>query len=228
VNATAAAWAAIVALGLYHGLNPGMGWPLAVANGMTMRRDSAVFATLLPLAGGHFLAMAVVLVPFAALSWYAEWSRGIRLGAGSLVILFGAWRLIVRRHPRAIARVRPTEMAWWSFLMATAHGAGLMVLPFMLGLCTTTSTDPAAAGPQGWAGAGHAAVMDYLVRSNSATAVAAAALHTVAMVLAGAGLAWAVYRYLGLQFLRRSWLNLEFAWGISLVIAGVTGVAMAL
>lgn len=227
MNATAAAWAAIVALGLYHGLNPGMGWPLAVANGMTTGRDSAVFATLLPLAGGHFLAMAVVLVPFAALSWYAEWSRGIRLGAGSLVILFGAWKLIARRHPRALARVRPTQMAWWSFLMATAHGAGLMVLPFMLGLCTTTTTTAEAVAATHWTGAGHAAVTDYLARSSAATAVAAAALHTLAMVLGGAVLAWAVYRYLGLQFLRRSWLNLDFAWGLSLVIAGMTGVAMA-
>lgn len=227
MSATAAAWFAVIGLGFYHGLNPGMGWPLAVANGMTLRRDSAVFATLLPLAGGHFLAMAVVLVPFAALSWYAEWSRAIRLGAGSLVILFGVWRLLVRRHPRVLARVRPTQLAWWSFLMASAHGAGLMVLPFMLGLCTATGTTPAAADPSGWANAGHAAVLDYLVRSNSATAVAVAALHTSAMVLAGCGVAWAVYRHLGLKFLRRSWLNLDVAWGLSLVIAGLTGVAMA-
>ena len=71
-----------------------MGWPLAVANGMSQHRASAVFATLLPLGGGHFAAMAVVLVPFAWLSWYVEWSRAIRLGAGALVLLFGLFKLV--------------------------------------------------------------------------------------------------------------------------------------
>ena len=82
MNATAALWLTIIALGIYHGLNPGMGWPLAVANGMAERRASAVFATLLPLSGGHFMAMALVLVPFAWLGWYVEWSRAIRLEGG--------------------------------------------------------------------------------------------------------------------------------------------------
>jgi hypothetical protein len=135
LNATAALWFAIVAVGLYHGLNPAMGWPLAVANGLTERRAGAVFRTVLPLGGGHFAAMAVVLVPLAGLVWTTEWSRAIRLGAGLLVVLFGLYKLMDRRHPRALARIPPTRLAWWSFLMATAHGAGLMLLPFLLGLC---------------------------------------------------------------------------------------------
>ena len=89
MNATAALWLTIIAIGVYHGLNPAMGWPIAVANGMAARRPGAVFTTLLPLSGGHFAAMAVVLLPFAALGWYLEWSRAIRLGAGALVLLFG-------------------------------------------------------------------------------------------------------------------------------------------
>jgi len=214
LNATAALWLAIVAIGFYHGLNPAMGWPIAVANGMAARRAGAVFSTLLPLGGGHFAAMAVVLVPFAWLSWYVEWSRAVRLGAGMLVLLFGIFKLIERRHPRALARIRPTQLAWWSFLMATAQGAGLMLVPFMLGLCV--------AGP-----ADHAAVTNYLAQSNVATAVAVAAAHTLAMMLAGIGMAWAVYRYLGLQFLRRAWFDLDMAWGASLVIAGAAGVGMA-
>ena len=137
MTSSAALWLTIVAVGVYHGVNPAMGWPLAVASGMEQRRASAVFATLLPLGGGHFIAMAVVLVPFAWASWFAEWSRPIRIGAGTLVLLFGAYKLIRRRHPRALARIRPTQLAWWSFLMATAHGAGLMLLPFMLGLGIT-------------------------------------------------------------------------------------------
>ncbi|NPC54156.1 hypothetical protein HNE04_00815 [Caenimonas sp. S4] len=214
MNATAALWLAILAIGFYHGLNPAMGWPIAVANGMAARRAGAVFSTLLPLGGGHFAAMAVVLVPFAWLSWYVEWSRAVRLGAGTLVLLFGIYKLIERRHPRALARIRPTQLAWWSFLMATAQGAGLMLVPFMLGLCV--------------AGPADAAVMNYLAQSNVATAVAVALVHTLAMMLAGVGMAWAVYRYLGLQFLRRAWFDLDLVWGASLVIAGAAGVAGAL
>jgi len=214
LNATAALWLAIVGIGFYHGLNPAMGWPIAVANGMAARRAGAVFATLLPLGGGHFAAMAVVLVPFAWLSWYVEWSRAVRLGAGTLVLLFGIFKLIDRRHPRALARIRPTQLAWWSFLMATAQGAGLMLVPFMLGLCVAEPVD-------------HAVVTNYLAQSNVATAVAVAAAHTLAMMLAGIGMAWAVYRYLGLQFLRRAWFDLDLVWGASLVIAGAAGVGVA-
>jgi hypothetical protein len=214
LNATAALWLAIVGIGFYHGLNPAMGWPIAVANGMAARRAGAVFSTLLPLGGGHFAAMAVVLVPFAWLSWYVEWSRAVRLGAGTLVLLFGIFKLIERRHPRALARIRPTQLAWWSFLMATAQGAGLMLVPFMLGLCVAEPVD-------------HAVVTNYLAQSNVATAVAVAAAHTLAMMLAGIGMAWAVYRYLGLQFLRRAWFDLDLVWGASLVIAGAAGVGVA-
>jgi hypothetical protein len=221
LNATAAIWLTIIAVGIYHGLNPAMGWPLAVANGLTERRAGAVLATLLPLGGGHFVAMAIVLVPFAWLSLYVQWSREIRLGAGALVLLFGIYKLLQRRHPRALARIRPTQLAWWSFLMATAHGAGLMLVPFMLGLCAPG--DAAMTAPD----SGHATVMNYLAQTNVATAVAVAAVHTLAMMLAGLGAAWAVYRYLGLQFLRRAWLDLDTVWGLSLVIAGLAGMALA-
>ncbi len=221
MSATAALWLTIVALGLYHGLNPAMGWPLAVASGLTERRTGAVLATMLPLGGGHLAAMAVVLLPLAALGWYVAWSDAIRLGAGALVLLFGVAKLLSRRHPRALARIPPTRLAWWSFLMATAHGAGLMLVPFMLGLCA----------PEAGAGAvarAHAGVMDLLARSSLATALAVALAHTLAMLLAGGALAWAVYRWLGLQFLRRAWLDLDRLWAASLIAAGAAGIAMAL
>ena len=195
---------------------------------MAARRPGALFATLLPLGGGHFAAMAVVLVPFAWLSWYAQWSRPIRLGAGAVVVAFGVYKLLQRRHPRALARIRPTQLAWWSFLMATAHGAGLMLVPFMLGLCATAPAADGAGAAASLAELGHDTVMNYLARSNVATAVAVAAVHTLAMVLAGVAMAWAVYRYLGLAFLRRVWLDLDVVWGASLVIAGLAGVVMAL
>jgi len=192
-----------------------MGWPLAVANGMADQRATSVFATLLPLGGGHFMAMAIVLVPFAWLSWYVEWSHAIRIGAGMVVLLFGAFKLINRRHPRLLARIPPSRLALWSFLMASAHGAGLMLLPFMLGLC-------AAPGP------GAKAVMSYAARANLGTALLVAAVHALASIVAGIGIAWLVYRYLGLRFLRRAWLNLDAVWGASLVLAGAAGIALGM
>jgi len=214
---TTALWLTVVALGLYHGLNPAMGWPLAVANGMAERRGRAVVATVLPLAGGHFMAIAVALAPFALLGWYVEWSRVIRIGAGMAVLLFGAFRLVHRRHPRMLARIPPTRLAWWSFLMATAHGAGLMLVPFMLGLCAAPT-----------AGAtGHAAVVNYVAGATAGTALLVATVHALASLSAGIGMAWAVYRYLGLRFVRRAWLNLDAVWGASLVLAGATGIWLA-
>jgi hypothetical protein len=223
LTSTAALWLTIVALGLYHGVNPAMGWPLAVANGMSDRRASSLLATMLPLGGGHFAAMAIVLAPFALLGWYLEWSRAIRLGSGAAVLLFGLFRLIHRRHPRIMARIPPTRLALWSFLMATAHGAGLMLVPFMLGLCAAPPTG-AAAGQA----AGHAAVMAYLARANLGTALLVATVHSLATILAGIVMALLVYRYLGLRFLRRVWLDLDRVWGASLVLAGAAGIAFAL
>jgi hypothetical protein len=221
LNATAALWFTIVAVGLYHGLNPAMGWPLAVANGLTERRAGALFRTVLPLGGGHFAAMAVVLVPLAGLAWTAEWGRALRLGAGLLVLLFGLYKLVDRRHPRALARIPPTRLAWWSFLMATAHGAGLMLVPLLLGLCGPEEAGTGVA-------AAHGAIAQALARSGPATALAVATVHTLAMMGAGMAMAWAVYRYLGLQFLRRAWFNLDAVWAASLIVAGAAGVWMAL
>ena len=214
---TSALWLTVVALGLYHGINPAMGWPLAVANGMAARRSSVVFATVLPLGGGHFMAIALALLPFAWLSWYVAWSDAIRIGAGAAVLLFGVFKLVHRRHPRLLARIPLTRLAWWSFVMASAHGAGLMLVPFMLGLCTA----PAA-------GTGHGAVLAWMARAQLDTALLVAAVYALVSILAGIGMAWVVYRYLGLRFLRRAWLNLDAVWDASLVLAGAAGIWLAM
>lgn len=208
----AALWLAVVALGAYHGLNPAMGWPLAVANGLEARRDATVFATIAPLGIGHFAAMAVVLVPFALLDWLLAHGQAIRVACGGAVALFGAYKLVNRRHPRFIARVPPSRLALWSFLMSCAHGAGLMLLPVTLGLCGASSAG---------------AAMGTLMASSAFTAVVAAAVHTLAMIVCGVAIAWVVYRWLGLRFLKRAWLNLDVIWGASLVVAGGAGLVMA-
>jgi len=203
----AALWLTVVALGAWHGLNPAMGWPLAVAAGLERRREAAVFATWLPLAAGHLLAMAALLLPFAAAGAALGWSRAIRLGAGVLVLGFGLFRLLRRRHPRALARVPPTRLVLWSFLMASAHGAAFMLLPFALGLCAGVPGMPSAPG----AGAAEAALV--------------AAVHTLAMLASGLVLAWLAYRVVGPGLIRRSWLDLDLAWGASLVLAGLASLA---
>ena len=221
---TAALWLGVLAVGAYHGLNPAMGWPLAVANGLTEKRGAAVFATFVPLGAGHLLAMAGVLVPFALLSWVLAWSREIRVGAGIAVLLFGVSRLFLRRHPRwFVRRVRPNQLLLWSLLMATAHGAALMLLPILMGLCETPGALPGAA-PQVF---GHDDMMR-LMRSDLATAVVVSLLHSAAMIAAGLAMAWLVYRHLGLRALRSTWLDLDVVWALSLIASGGAAVALAL
>lgn len=211
----AALWATVVAFGVYHGVNPAMGWPLAVANGLAARRDTAVFATLAPLGVGHLCAMAVAVLPFALLAEYYRHSQSIRVGAGIAVVAFGVYRLVDRRHPRYLARIRPTRIAWWSFVMATVHGAGLMLVPVALGLC--------AAIP-----ARHDEGLRPLLGAGMAIAVGVTLVHTLAMLASGVVVAWVVYRFLGPMFIRHLWLNLDALWGASLVIAGCAGIAAAL
>jgi hypothetical protein len=196
-----------------------MGWPLAVANGLTHGRDAAVFATLAPLAAGHLLAMAVVLLPFALLSTLEPHRVAVQLGAALLAVGFGAYKLLDRRHPRFLARIPPTQIAWWSFSMATAHGAALMLAPVALGLCAASS-----AGADG----GSQSALGTLLRSTTATAVQVAVVHTSAMLVSAVAVAWLFYRFLGLQLLRRAWLNLDTLWGLSLVLAGGASGVMAL
>lgn len=220
-------WLTVIAFGVYHGVNPAMGWPLAVANGLSARRDRAVFATLWPLGTGHLLAMAIVLLPFAMLARYVQWSQELRAAAGALVLLFGVYRLADRRHPRFLARIRPTQLAWWSFLTATAHGAALMLVPITLSLCRSPVAAPSLADASFAVAPAHAALMT-LIGLGVATAAMVAAVHTLAMLASGLAIAWAVYRYLGLKFLRQSWFNLDALWALSLVLTGGAGFAMAI
>src|SRR5262249_3885564 len=145
---TAWLWLAVIASGVYHGLNPGMGWPLAVSSGLMEKSPRALFAALGPLAAGHLLAMLLVIFPFAFLIILVEWQRPIQIGASLLLIGFGLFRLVNQRHPRLIARIRPTQLALWSFAVAIAHGAGLMLVPIYLGLCRAPDLEEghAAAG----------------------------------------------------------------------------------
>jgi len=208
------AWLAIVGLGAYHGLNPGMGWLLAVSNGMQARRASGVWRALPPIAIGHLLAMAAALLPFTLLGLYVERLTAIRIAAGLILVAFGIYKLVNQRHPRFLVRIGPSHLTLWSFLMATAHGAGLMLVPVVLGLCVG-------------AGGAHQALAE-VARDDLSVTLVAAAVHTVAMVLTGGAIAWLVYRYVGLGPLRRAWFNLDLVWAVLLIVVGLIAIGAAL
>jgi len=192
-----------------------MGWPLAVSAALMERKPGRLWRALAALAGGHLLSMLAILLPFTVLLWLVDYQRQIQIGAALLVIALGIYLTINRRHPRFLARVRPTQLALWSFLAALAHGAGLMLVPIYLGICKTIETD-----------AGHAAA-SVLMTSNTTVALGVALLHSLAMMTAGGALAFGVYRWLGLKFLSKSWFNLDLVWAASLILVGVIALVIA-
>ncbi|WP_425471843.1 hypothetical protein [Ruegeria sediminis] len=201
-------WLAVVVSGFYHGLNPGMGWPLAVSSALMERQRFSLWKALGALAGGHFLAMLAVLLPFTLMVALIDLQREIRLVAALLVIGMGLYLMVTRRHPRFLARVPPSRLALWSFLVALAHGAALMILPIYLGLCGLDEMDR-----------GHRAASE-IMGTNVVLALVVAFVHTLAMVVSGGVLAYAVFRWLGLRFLSRGWFDLELVWALSLLLVG--------
>ena len=201
-------WTAVIVSGLYHGINPGMGWPLAVSAGLIERNGGALVAALGYLAVGHLLAMLVALLPFALLSMLLNWRWHIQLSASLLVIGFGIALLVWRRHPRALVRIPPQRLAIWSFAVAIAHGAGLMLVPIYLGMCNAGASND-----------GRAAASE-LVETNLGMAILVSMAHSMAMIVAGGTMAWLVFRHLGLRLVAGSWFNLEAVWASSLVFVG--------
>jgi len=209
-------WLAVATSGLYHGINPAMGWPLAVSNGLMQRRARGLFAALGYLSAGHVMAMLVVIAPFAMLAVLLQWQRAIQIGASVLVICFGAFLLTRKRHLRMLGRIPPSRLAVWSFAVAIAHGAGLMLVPVYLGLCQSVDTDR-----------GHRAATT-LVNANLGMALLVSLVHAIVMMLVAGLLAWLVYRYLGLKFVSRSWFNLDATWASSLILVGALSLAFGI
>jgi hypothetical protein len=207
-----ALWGAVILSGIYHGVNPGMGWPLAVSAALFENKTAALVRALVALAVGHFVAMTAILLPFSMMIALVQWETEIRLGAGILVIALGVYLLINRRHPRFLARVKPTRLGLWSFLAAMAHGAGLMLVPIYLGICAVGDTD-----------AGHSAA-GTLMASNIGIAFIVAVAHTTAMTVSGGALAAGMYFWLGLKFLSKAWFNLDIVWALSLILVGAIAV----
>ena len=203
-------WLALAGLGAFHGLNPGMGWLFAVAIGLRERSTTALLRALPPIAAGH----AVSLLAFATLVVTVRSivaTHIVAIAGGVLLVGFGLYRSLSRRHFRWTG-LRPNawELASWSFLMSSVHGAGLMLLPILVtGL-------PEAHDHRVPAGRG---ALDGLL---------AVGVHTAAMTLVAAAIAVVVYRVVGLSILRSAWINFDLVWAVALVGSGAATVAVAL
>lgn len=199
----------LLALGAFHGVNPGMGWLFAVALGMQERRRGAVWSAMLPLALGHALAIAAAvavamlagaMVPLGALRW----------GVAGVLLVLGVSRFFRHGHVRWVGmRVGPRDLTVWSFLMASAHGAGLMVLPIVLG--------------DGSTGA-HCAM--HADGAGLSAALQATLVHSAGYLAVTAGVAAVVFEKLGVGLLRKAWINLDLMWAVALVVTAVVTVAM--
>jgi hypothetical protein len=197
-------WGLLAFLGAFHGINPGMGWLFAVALGMQENRSRAVWGALLPIAIGHALAIAAaiivglaagVVIPLEPLRWLV----------GAFLIALGILRLFRHRYPRwASMRIGAGRLVLWSFLVATAHGAGLMVLPVWLQM---------SAGADG-----HGAHVQ--TSADLASGIAATAVHTGSYLIVTAAIAWIIFHKLGVGLLRKAWINLDVIWAVALIATG--------
>jgi uncharacterized membrane protein len=196
-------------LGAYHGINPGMGWLFAVALGMQEQKGSAVAKSLAPIALGHALAIGSVVM-IAAVVGTALPVQSIRYCVAALLVGLGIFSLVRHWHPRWVRmRVGFRDLTAWSFLVASAHGAGLMVLPVLLGSSTVAAQSHMA---------GHSHMSS---SSSPLTGLLATGIHTAGYLTVTGLLAWAFYRKLGLALLRKTWFNFNVVWGAALVATGL-------
>ena len=195
-------WLALAGLGAFHGLNPAMGWLFAVALGLHRHNRRLVWLSPLPIALGHALSIAMVAGAFLWAGLVID-LRAVRIGAGLFLIGWALyhWRYGHRHRPRVGMQAGLAALALWSFLMATTHGAGLMLWPVLMPLCFPAGTAPSSSGPL-------------------LTALLAIGVHTLAMLAVTTAVAVAVYEWIGLEILRRAWLNVDLIWTLALLVAG--------
>lgn len=197
--------ATLVALGAFHGLNPAMGWLFAVARGLQERSRSALLRALPPIAAGHLASVGIIAALVTATRSVTA-STALAVVGGVLLVAFGLWRLLSERHFRwAGMRLSTAQLAGWSFLMSSAHGAGLMLLPVLV-------AEPVSGGHSGHLAAAPVGALSGL---------AAAGVHTVAMLGTALAVALLVYQVLGVGVLRRAWFNVDRLWAGVLVAAGL-------
>jgi hypothetical protein len=208
-------WIALVLLGAYHGLNPAMGWLFALSLGLQEKRRSAVLGALVPIALGHAAAITLTILVLRFVQHFFPMNI-LKWGVASILITLGFYRLFRARHPRGAGmRVGARDLFVWSFLMASAHGAGLMLLPILM-------AQPMSAMTHNMAGA-----MPLMASSSNAPSLAtiglAVLIHTASMLAVAGVLAtlfFETYEKVGLRLLRHTWLNFDLLWAIALLVAG--------
>jgi hypothetical protein len=192
-------------LGAWHGINPGMGWLFAVSLGMQERRSAAVWRALLPLGLGHAFAVAAAIL-MAIVAGAMVPMKTLRWPVALILIAFAVARLVRHSHPRWVQmRVGMGRLTLWSFLMASAHGAGLMVVPVFLGMTMPAVPESQCAMPT----------------IHITTALVATSLHTAGYLLVTAIVAVLVFEKLGLAMLRKAWFNVDLLWAIALAATGL-------
>ena len=202
-------------LGAYHGVDPSMGWLFAVALGLQDRSRARVLWALLPIAIGHLISIATVVAIVGGLRMASFNADYIRYGGAAVLIAFGMFRLIwPRAHPRWVAmRVNAAELGLWSFLMASAHGAGLMLFPILMNVM-----------PMNHANHANHSMMHHHMPQLGTTFVTGALvtiLHTSAMLVVMGAIAIVIYEKVGLAILRSAWINLDVIWASALIAAGM-------
>jgi hypothetical protein len=203
-------WLALAGLGAFHGLNPAMGWLFAVALGLNRQSRAAVLLALPPIAFGHAVSIAMVAGAFAIAGVLVN-QRVVQVSAGVLLIGWSVYHQLYghRHRVRVGMKTGQAGLVVWSFLMATAHGAGLMILPAMIPLCLASAAGEMPAG------------------GPAAAALAAVAVHTAAMLVVTAAIAIIVYEWVGLSVLRTAWLNPDLLWTAALAGTGLVLVVLA-
>lgn len=202
-------WLGLFLLGCYHGINPGMGWLFAVALGLQERSVSAVLRAVVPIALGHVVSVAlVVALALVAAFWLPH--AVVHRAAAAILLAVGAYKLVRARHPRWVGmRVGFWGLAFWGFLMASAHGAGLMLLPFVTAAPMNAHDTMAMPMPQA------------TENPQFATGMLMIIMHTLGYIVTMTAVALIVYEKLGVSFLRRAWFNVDLVWAAALLIAGL-------
>jgi hypothetical protein len=205
-------WGVLALLGAYHGLNPSMGWLFALSLGLQEKRRSALFLALIPIALGHAVAIAAALVLLSLFQHFLSLVV-IKVVVASVLFSLGIYRLFRARHPRGAGmRVGPHDLFFWSFLMASAHGAGLMLMPVLM-------NQPASAMTHSMA---HMPATNPSALSTGVLA-AAVLVHTAAMLMVAGIIAFIffeAYEKMGLRLLQRAWFNFDLLWALALLVAG--------
>jgi hypothetical protein len=200
--------AALIALGAFHGVNPGMGWLFAVARGLQERSRALMLRALPAIAAGHAVSVGVVAV-LVTLTESVVATQTVAIGGGVVLAGFGLWRLLSRRHFRWVGmRLSLWQLACWSFLMSSIHGAGLMLVPILT--ARAAAVHPSAHDHGLAAGPGSAVT----------TGIFVTAVHTLSMLVVAGAIAIVVYEVAGVALVRRAWFNLDRLWAVALIGAG--------